>query len=103
MKRPLIRFLLLLLVAAGVGGVRQASAQSVYGYSALYLTSGLVYSYSMTDLEYGAQAYYSVQTDAYLWTGNSYSSASTTVNDGYVSLNTSPAINTVTPSRLITG
>ncbi len=73
---------------------RQASAQSVYGYSALYLTPSLVYSNSLTDLNYAAQAYYSVQTDAYLWVGNSYSSASTTTNNGTISLYSSTAINT---------
>jgi hypothetical protein len=61
------RWALFLAALALIVWAPRANAQTVYGYSSLYIGASYVTSDSETDLDYYAEMYYDVETDAYLY------------------------------------
>jgi hypothetical protein len=96
MSKGALRLSLFLAAAALSIGAPRASAQNVYGHSSLSIGFSEVTSYSETDLDYLAESYYDVETDAYLWVNSSIAaSGSSSGSSGQsVSLETATAINT---------
>jgi hypothetical protein len=84
LNRTLLRWLPLLTVVV------------LFCTSPRYVGTSGVSSYSYTDLDYYAEEYYSVETDAYLFAGSSIVDSGTSSGDApqSVSLGTSTAINT---------